>query len=67
MAKPKGAKGFPGFNTLDTPSIISKLINNDVMERPTGVINESLDTFDEEDPGIFRYLLDDSLKDAWDR
>ena len=67
MAKPKGAKRFPGFNTLDNPSTIPKLINNDAMERPTRVINESLDNFDEDDPRIFRYLLDESLKDAWDR
>ena len=37
------------------------------MERPTGVINENLNNFDEDDSGIFRYLLDESLKDAWDR
>ena len=37
------------------------------MERPTGVINEGLNNFDEDDPGIFRYLLDESLKYAWDR
>ena len=37
------------------------------MERPTGVINEGLNNFDEDDPRIFRYLLDESLKDAWDR
>ena len=37
------------------------------MKIPTGVINKSLDNFDEDDPGIFRYLLDESLKDAWDR
>ena len=37
------------------------------MERPTGVINESLNYFDEDDPGVFHYLLDESLKDAWDR
>lgn len=68
MAEPKGAKGFlPGFNTLDSPSVLSKLINNDAMERPTGIIDESLNNFDEDDPGIFRYLLDESLKDAWDR
>ena len=68
MAEPKGAKGFlPSFNTLDSPSILSKLINNDAMERPTGVIDESLNNFDEDDPRIFHYLLDESLKDAWDR
>ena len=67
MAESKRAKGpLPGF-TLDSPSILSKLINNDAMERPTGVVNESLDNFDEGDPGIFRYLLYESLKDAWDR
>ena len=57
MADSKRAKGsLPGF-TLDSPSVLSKLINNDAMERPTGVINESLDNFDEYDPGIFCYLL----------
>ena len=68
MAESKRARGFPsGFNTLDSPSVLSKPINNDAMERPTGVINESLNNLDEDDPGIFRYLLDESLKDAWDR
>ena len=37
------------------------------MEKPTGVINENLNNFDEDDSGIFCYLLDGSLKDAWDR
>ena len=37
------------------------------MERPTGVINESFNNFDEDDPRIFYYLLDESSKDAWDR
>ena len=37
------------------------------MEKPAGVINENLNNFDEEDSGIFCYLLDESLKDAWDR
>jgi len=68
MAESKRAKGsLLGFSTLDSPSVLSKLINNDAMERPTGVINESLNNFDEDDPGFFRYLLDESLKDAWDR
>ena len=31
------------------------------------LINEGLNNFDEDDPGIFRYLLDESFKDAWDR
>ena len=67
MAESKRGKGsLPGF-TLDSPFVLSKLINNDAMERPTGVINESLNNFDEDDPGIFCYLLDESLKDAWDR
>ena len=53
MAGSKRVKGsLPGF-TLDSPSVLSKLINNDAMERPTGVINESLNNFDEDDPGIF--------------
>ena len=26
-----------------------------------------MNNFDEDDSGIFRYLLDESLKDAWDR
>ena len=68
MAESKRTKGsFQGFSTLDSPSILSKLINNDAIERPTGVSNESLNNFDEDGSGIFRYLLDESLKDAWDR
>ena len=68
MDKSKGAKGFlPGFSYLDSPSILSKLINNDAMERPTGVTNEGLNNFDEDDSGNFHYLLDESLKVAWDR
>ena len=43
MAESKRAKGsLHGFHTLDSPSVLSKLINNDAMERPTGVINERL-------------------------
>ena len=50
MADSKRAKGsLLGF-TLDSPSVLSKLINNDAMERPTGVVNESLVIFDEDDP-----------------
>ena len=68
MAESKRARGsLPGFSTLDSPSILSKLINNDAMEIPTGVINESLNNFDEDDSRIFHYLLDESLIDAWDR
>lgn len=68
MADSKKARGlFPSFNALDSPSVLSKLINNDVVEGFTGVVKENLDNFDEDDPGIFRYLLDESLKDAWDR
>jgi len=37
------------------------------MEKPAGVVHESLNNFDEDDSGIFRYLLNESLKDAWDR
>ena len=68
MTDSKRVKGsLPGFSTLDSPSVLSKLINNDAIERPTGVINEGLNNFDEDYPRIFRYLLDESLKDAWDR
>ena len=68
MAESKRTKGFlPSSSALDNPSILSKLINKDAMERPTRVTNESLNNFDEDDSGIFRYLLDESLKDAWDR
>ena len=68
MAESKRTKGFlPSSSALNNPSILSKLINNDVMERPTGVTNESLNNFDDDDYGIFCYLLDESLKDAWDR
>ena len=37
------------------------------MEKLAGVISENLSNFDEDDSGIFRYLLDESLEDAWDR
>ena len=63
MAESKGARGsFLGFNALDSPSVLSKLINNDAMEKPTRVVNENLNNFDEDDPGIFRYLLDESYR-----
>ena len=68
MSDSKRVRGsLPGFNALDNPSILSKLINRDAIERPTRVINESQNNFDEDDPGIFCYLVDESLKDAWDR
>ena len=68
MADPKKAKGFlSSFNALDSPSVLSKLIYNGAIERLTGVVKENLNNFDEDDPRIFRYLLDESLKDAWDR
>jgi len=68
MSEPKRVGGsLPSFSTLDNPSILSKLIINDAMERPTRVINENLNNFDEDDSGTFSYLLDESLKDAWDR
>ena len=68
MSESKRVRGsFPSFSTLDNPSILAELINKDAMERPTGVINENLNNFDEDDSGIFRYLLDESLKDARDR
>ena len=51
---------------MDNPSILSKLINN-TIKKPTGVVNESPNNFDEDDSGIFHYLLEESLKDAWDR
>ena len=67
MSEPKRVgRSLPSFSTLDDPSILSKLINND-MEKPARVVNESLNNFDEDDSGNFRYLLDESLKDAWDR
>ena len=68
MAESIRTKGFlPSSSALDNPSILSKLINNDAMEGPTGVTNESLNNFDEDDSGIFCYFLDETLKDAWDR
>ena len=54
MAESKRTKGpFLGSGTLDNPSILSKLINNDAIERPTGVTNESLNNLDEDDSGNF--------------
>jgi hypothetical protein len=68
MADSKRTKGFlPSFNALDSPSVLSKLINNDATERPFGVVKENVNNFDGDNPVIFRYLLDESLKDAWDR
>ena len=68
MTESKRTKSFlPSSSALDNPPILSKLMNNDAMERPTGVTNDSLNNYDEDDSGIFRYLLDESLKDAWDR
>ena len=67
MADSKRAKGFlPGSSTLDNPSVLSKLINNNAMEKLTRLVEEDFN-LDEDDPGIFCYLLDESLKDAWDR
>ena len=68
MTDLKRAKGFLlSLNALDSPSVLSKLINNDAMEGSTGVVKENLNHCDEDDPGFFRYLLDESLKDSWDR
>ena len=68
MSEPKRVGGsLPSSSALDNPAILSELINKNAMEKPAGIINENLSNFDEEDPGIFRYLLDESLKDAWDR
>ena len=68
MTGSKRAKGFLlSFNAFDSPSVLSKLINNDAMERLTGIVKEDCNNFDEDDLEKFRYLLDESLKDAWDR
>ena len=68
MSDLRRAKSFlSSLNTLDSPSVLSKLINNDAVEGSTGVVKKNLNHFDEDDPKIFRYLLDESLKDAWDR
>ena len=56
MAKSKRAKGsLPGFSTLDSPSVLSKLINNDAMEGSTGVVKENLNHCDEDDSGVFLF------------
>ena len=58
MADPRKARGLlPSFNTLDSPSVLSKLINNDAVEGLTRVVKDNLDNFDEDNPGIFRYYL----------
>ena len=65
MSNLKRAKDFlPSFNALDSPSVLSKLINNDAMEGSTRIVKENLNRCDEDDPEIFHYLLDESLKDA---
>ena len=54
MADPKKAKGFlPSVNALDSPFVLSKLINNDAMERLTGIVKENSNYLDEDDPGFF--------------
>ena len=46
MAESKRTKGsLPSYSTLDSPSVLSKLLNNDAMERPTGFTNENLNNF----------------------
>src|SRR4051812_7682712 len=68
MSEPKRVEvSLPSCSALDNPAILSKLINRNTMEKPVGVINKKLSNFDEDDSGIFRYLLDESLKYAWDR
>ena len=58
MAESKRTKGpFLSSSTLDNPSVLSKLMNNDAIKRPIGVSIESLNNFDEDDSGIFRYYL----------
>jgi len=42
-------------------------MNRNAIDQFAEVINENLSNFDEDDSGIFRYLFDESLKDAWDR
>ena len=37
------------------------------MEGSTRVVKKNLNKYDEDDSGIFHYLLDESLKGAWDR
>ena len=68
MADSKRAKGFLlSFHALDSPSVLSKLIDNVATKRLTGGVKENFINFDEDDPGFFRYSLDESLKDVWDR
>ena len=68
MSEPKRVGGsLPSSSALDNPAILSKLINRNTIEQLAGAINENLSNFDEDDSRIFRYLLDESLKDAWDR
>ena len=68
MSEPKRIGGsLPSSSALDNPAILSELVNLNDIEQLSGVINENLSNFDEDDSGIFRYLLDESLKDAWDR
>ena len=68
MSEPKRVGGsLPSSSALDNHVILSKLINWNAIEQLSGVINENLSNFDEDDSGFFCYLLDESLKDAWDR
>ena len=68
MSEPKRVGvSLPSFSALDNPAILSKLMNRNAIEQLAGVINGNLSNFDEDDSGIFCYLLDESLKDAWYR
>ena len=58
MAGSKRTNGFlPGFNALDSPSVLSKLINNDAMERLTGVVKEDFKKFMKMIPEFFVICL----------
>ena len=58
---------LPRFNALDSPSVLSKLTNNESMERRTEVDRDIFSNVDDGDPMLFRYSINESLKDAWDR
>ena len=58
---------LPRFNTLDSPSVLSKLINNESMGKRPEVARDTFRNVDDGDPVLFHYSLNESLEDAWDR
>lgn len=70
MAEFKKSNPLPSASSLDNPSILLKLMNDENIKRGfPKVSKEKFDNLAKDDPGLlnFKYLSDESLKEAWDR